>query len=93
MESIQPFFLRKQAPVIPIPNGCHPLELCQAPVCYTGTARVTPRTQRECVCGGVKTSEPDYVNIVIAIPLVNLAITRAPGRKDEIYDEGYLGPV
>ena len=45
------------------------------------------------MCGGVKTSEPDYVNIVIAIPLVNLAITRAPGRKDEIYDEGYLGPV
>ena len=41
--------------------------------------------------GGVKTSEPDYVNIVITIPLVNLVITRTSGRKDEIYDEGYLG--
>ena len=43
--------------------------------------------------GGVKTSEPDYVNIVITMPSVNLAITGASGRKDEIYDEGYLGPV
>ena len=42
---------------------------------------------------GVKTSGPDYVNTVIAMPLVNPAITGGPGRKDEIYDEGYLGPV